>query len=114
MGSFHVASYMTVVHEEVIVHMDFTASGDVTGVGFRSAVKHRADRLRLRGWVANTTITERVIGHIEGPYSAIQEFKAWLALDGPPHASLTHVTFTEEEWTTEYENQPGFNIIYYY
>ncbi len=114
MGSFQVGSYMAVVREEVIVHTNFTAYGEVTGVGFRAAVKRRADRLRLRGWVANTTVTERVIGYIEGPYFAVQEFKAWLALDGPIHASVHKVTFTDEEWTTQYEQEPGFNVVYYY
>ncbi len=105
---------MRIMHNEVLVHVDFTVAGNVTEVGFRRSVKRRADALRLRGWVANTSSTGRVIGHVEGPYYAVQEFKGWLALDGPPSADVHKVTFTDESRTEEYEHGAGFNIIYFY
>ena len=100
--------------DNLIVKVDFEAKGAVTGVGFRRTVKTTADRMNLRGWVANST-TSKVLGTVEGPYEAVLDFKSWLALSGPKGATITEVVFSNETWKPSYTLAEGpFNVVYYY
>ncbi len=100
--------------EQLIVKVDFVAKGTVTGVGFRRSVKATADRMRLRGWVANST-TEKILGTVEGPYEDIMDFKSWLALTGPRGAKIDEVVFSNETWKPSYTLPEGsFNVVYKY
>ncbi len=100
--------------DQLIVKVDFAVKGTVTGVGFRRNVKSTADRMKLRGWVANST-TEKVIGTVEGTYEDVRDFKSWLALTGPRGANIVDVVFTNETWKPAYTLPPGdFNVVYKY
>ena len=63
--------------------------GKVQGVFYRASAKEEADRLKITGWIKNTTE-----GHVEavasGTQEAIDQFTAWCK-KGPRRAAVTTV-----------------------
>jgi DNA ligase D-like protein (predicted 3'-phosphoesterase) len=63
--------------------------GDVQGVGFRDAVRRKANRLGVMGWVRNDD--DGSVGvHAEGPEPAVEELTSFLG-DGPRGARVAEV-----------------------
>ena len=106
-------SFLTSVHDSLVVRTDFLVDGNVTDVGFRRSVKIKADALGLRGWVANTT-TKKVMGHIEGSPEAVNAFKMWLTVDIHPRATIADAVFSNEHWGYQHKSNNRFSIVYYY
>jgi acylphosphatase len=75
-------------------------SGIVQGVFFRSASRHQALSLGIKGWVKN-----RVDGTVEvvaeGAEDAVAEFMQWCH-EGPVGARVDEVNFTWEEYEGEF------------
>jgi DNA ligase D-like protein (predicted 3'-phosphoesterase) len=76
------------------VNADVTAvravvRGDVQGVGYRDAIKQRALRLGLMGWVRNGE-DGCVLVHAEGPGPAVEELVSFMG-DGPEAARVSEV-----------------------
>lgn len=69
--------------------MRAVVTGAVQGVGFRDAVRRRADALGLRGWVRNRD-DGAVELHGEGTPASLDALLAFLA-DGPPLARVADV-----------------------
>src|SRR5258705_14008709 len=67
--------------------------GVVEGVGYRDAIKQRARRLGLMGWVRNGE-DGSVVVHAEGPGPAVEELVSFMG-DGPTAARVSGVA-TEE------------------
>lgn len=82
---------MTVVRRRVRVR------GVVQGVGFRWSCARQAERLGVRGWVANQP-DGSVVAVVEGGPEAVDALVAWLA-HGPPGAAVTATEVVEEEPT---------------
>jgi acylphosphatase len=74
--------------------IEATVRGTVQGVGFRYFVQRRANRLGLRGWVANE-LDGSVRCVAEGPDEALDELIAVLHR-GPPgsHVGTVHLSRT--------------------
>ena len=68
--------------------------GGVQGVGFRWSCAREAERLGVRGWVANRP-DGTVEAVAEGDAEAVQQLVAW-AHHGPRHARVDRVDVTEE------------------
>jgi DNA ligase D-like protein (predicted 3'-phosphoesterase) len=66
-----------------------TVRGRVQGVGFREAVRRRALRTGVRGWVRNEP-DGAVAVHAEGPAADVRELLAFLH-EGPPAAAVADV-----------------------
>ena len=114
MASYSVETFLDLFGDDVIVKVDFVAEGLVTGVGFRMSVKHTADSLGLRGWVAHSS-AGNVIGTVEGPYEMVQRFKTWIAIKGPPRADIDNVRFNNESWKQAYDLEDSpFNVVFVY
>ncbi|HEU0249535.1 MAG TPA: DNA polymerase ligase N-terminal domain-containing protein [Solirubrobacteraceae bacterium] len=62
------------------------ATGAVQGVGFRQAIRHRAGKLGVLGWVRNEDDGTVAI-HAEGPASAVDSLVAFVR-EGPPAATV--------------------------
>lgn len=69
--------------------------GQVQGVGFRWSCAREAERLGVRGWVANRA-DGSVEAVAEGAPEAVDALLAWLA-HGPPGATVTAVDVAAEE-----------------
>jgi acylphosphatase len=73
--------------------------GLVQGVGYRAAMRDRAQRLGVTGWVRN-----RRDGGVEavaqGPAEALERFVAW-ARQGPPAARVASVRVSDAGEETE-------------
>lgn len=65
-------------------------TGIVQGVGFRPFVYRQADRLRLRGWVRNTSGSVEI--DVEGPEKAIDLFLLSIRSEAPTLARIETVT----------------------
>ncbi|HEU0065403.1 MAG TPA: acylphosphatase [Flavisolibacter sp.] len=70
-------------------------SGKVQGVFFRASAKETADKLKISGWVKNTSDGDVEI-LAEGTSESIQKFIQWCK-EGPPKAIVSHLHFTETE-----------------
>ncbi len=68
-------------------------AGAVQGVGFRAAVRSRARKLSVTGWVRNED-DGTVAVHAEGPAATIDALAAFLR-DGPPGAGVQAVNIEE-------------------
>jgi hydrogenase maturation protein HypF len=77
----------------------------VQGVGFRPFVHRLATELGLAGHVGNDA--EGVFLEVEGAAAAIEEFRARLATEAPPLASV----FSIEATPMTPSHRPGFSIV---
>ena len=75
--------------------VDVRVSGRVQGVFFRAACAEQADRLGVRGWVANEP-DGSVRGWFEGEPEAVEALVDWCRT-GPPRARVDAVEVTETE-----------------
>ncbi len=82
-------------------------SGVVQGVGFRPFVYQLATRLRLGGWVANTSAGVDV--ELEGEQAALDAFVAALTRDKPPLARIDAVEVRDAP-ATDHAVYSGFEI----
>jgi DNA ligase D-like protein (predicted 3'-phosphoesterase) len=69
------------------------ASGAVQGVGFRQAIRDRAGRLGVLGWVRNEDDGTVAI-HAEGPAAAVDSLVAFVR-EGPPAATVQNIELRE-------------------
>src|SRR5580658_3450980 len=83
----------------------FAVRGVVQGVGFRPFVWNLASRLRLGGWVRNTS--GAVIIEIEGERACIETFATLLCSEAPRLARIESVDTTSIAITGE----RGFEIV---
>jgi acylphosphatase len=91
---------MSEVRVRAIVH------GRVQGVFYRDSCRAEARRLGVRGWVRNRSDgTVEVVA--EGQRDRVDEFLTWCR-QGPPRASVTGVSVTDEIPAAERE----FRILY--
>jgi acylphosphatase len=82
-----------------------TVHGRVQGVGFRAFTQVEAQRLGVRGWVANQWDgTVRV--EAEGPDEALHKLAAWLR-HGPPAA---YVEKLDIDWAQGDGTLRGFQV----
>lgn len=65
--------------------------GRVQGLGFRYSAQDEARRLRLCGWVRNTSYGTVEVS-AQGPKDNIEKFLQWLR-KGPPGARVDHVDY---------------------
>ena len=79
--------------------------GDVTGVGFRSWTKSKAEKLGLTGWVKN--VSDSVEAVLEGEKEKIDQMIK-LCHEGPETSWVERVDEKWEEYIGEFE---GFEII---
>lgn len=70
--------------------VEFTVTGGVQGVNFRSGCAEEAERLGVTGWVANEP-DGSVSGHAEGEPDAVESLVSWLH-QGPSSAEVEDVT----------------------
>jgi acylphosphatase len=85
--------------------MTATVHGRVQGVGFRAFTQLEAQRLGLRGWVANQWDgTVRVVA--EGPDDALHRLVAWLRR-GPPAAFVEKL---DVDWSPGDGEVRGFQV----
>jgi acylphosphatase len=79
-------------------------SGDVQGVSYRAATRHKARALGVTGYARNLHD-----GRVEvlacGEEEAVQALQEWL-WQGPPWASVTDVVWE----TVAFQDQGGFHI----
>ena len=75
--------------------VDVRVSGRVQGVFFRAACTEQADRLGVRGWVANEP-DGSVRGWFEGQPDAVDALVDWCRT-GPPRARVDAVEVTGAE-----------------
>jgi DNA ligase D-like protein (predicted 3'-phosphoesterase) len=64
--------------------------GEAQGVGYRDAVRRRAQGLGVMGWVRNSE-NGSVLVHAEGPEDAVEQLLSYLG-EGPPAARIAEVT----------------------
>jgi acylphosphatase len=82
-----------------------TVHGRVQGVGFRASTQTQAQRLGVRGWVANQWDgSVRVVA--EGPEDALRQLATWLH-HGPPAA---HVDQVDIQWSDGDGELRGFQV----
>ncbi len=81
--------------------------GRVQGVNFRMATFHAAEKTGVFGWVRNMA-DGSVEAMIEGEADRVDEMVEWCK-KGPPMASVTNVTVTEEAFSGRYSD---FTIRY--
>ncbi|KAI0800321.1 Acylphosphatase-like domain-containing protein [Fomes fomentarius] len=74
--------------------VDYQVKGKVQGVFFRVFTKNLAQELGIVGWVKNDPSGD-VIGTAQGKPEALEKFKQALH-QGPPHANVTSVEFSNE------------------
>ncbi len=70
--------------------LEVVVTGRVQGVFFRAAMRERAERLGVSGWVRNES-DGSVRAHLEGAGAALEELLGWCA-SGPPAARVEEVT----------------------
>lgn len=68
-------------------------SGRVQGVNYREAMRHKAERLGVTGWVRNRR-DGGVEAVVDGEKEAVEAIIAW-ARRGPPSARVTDVQVSE-------------------
>lgn len=73
--------------------------GRVQGVFYRDSCRAAAQRLGVRGWVRNRTDgTVEVVA--EGQRAKVDQLLTWCR-EGPPRATVTGITVTDEVPTAE-------------
>ena len=76
------------------VRVRAVVSGRVQGVFYRDGCRAEARRLGLRGWVRNRS--DRTVEVVaEGPRDRVERLLTWCR-HGPPRATVTGVTVTDE------------------
>ncbi|MFH1287525.1 MAG: carbamoyltransferase HypF [bacterium] len=73
-----------------MTRLRLTICGRVQGVGFRPTIYRTAKRLKLRGWIKNTT--EGVSMEIEGNPDTVDYFLKNLKKFSPPHAKIKNIS----------------------
>jgi acylphosphatase len=66
--------------------------GRVQGVWYRARTKEQADRIGVKGWVANRA-DGAVEAHLEGPEELVDRLIRWMEL-GPPLARVEKINET--------------------
>jgi len=89
----------------VVVARKFIVSGEVQGVGYRYFALRSAARHQVLGYVRNLE-DGRVEALVEGPPSAVEEFKHDLVA-GPSNSRVEHLEETVLEPSGQY---PSFRI----
>jgi acylphosphatase len=89
------------------VRAHLVVSGRVQGVFFRAETHDQAVALGLTGWVKNSPDGD-VEAVAEGSRDQIEKLIAWCRL-GPPHAEVSNVSVTWDEYTGEFDR---FKIIH--
>ena len=87
------------------VRVRLVVRGEVQGVYFRQSTRQMAERLNLRGWVANRD-DGSVELEAEGEESAVRQLAEW-AHQGPPAARVERVEVEPGEPTGEFD---GFDV----
>lgn len=80
--------------------------GEVHNVGFRSLTKHRANKLRVSGWIRNNS-DGTVEAVFEGKDKEVQDMIDWCH-KGPPTSFVEKVEVRDETYRGEFS---GFSII---
>ena len=81
--------------------------GRVQGVFYRMETKRAADQIGVCGWVRNLK-DGTVEAVFEGERDRVEAVLDWCR-QGPPHAAVTDVNTTWDEFTGEFS---GFNIAF--
>ena len=79
---------------EVSLALQIGVRGVVQGVGFRPFVYQLAARHHLSGWVCNTSEDVRI--WVEGEPKSVQGFRRDLTRQGPPRATIEHISYSEQ------------------
>ncbi len=69
--------------------------GDVQGVFFRATAKKKAEELRVKGWIKNTT-EGNVEAMVSGSEDQLKQFNEWCRM-GPAKATVTGLEETKHE-----------------
>lgn len=89
------------------VRVHLIVEGRVQRVWFRESTRITAAELDVKGWVKNRSDgSVEIIA--EGQEKNIMEFIEWCH-DGPPHAVVTNVTQTPQEYINEFNS---FTIVF--
>jgi len=81
--------------------------GRVQGVWFRDSTRREALALGVSGWARNRQ-DGSVEAIAEGPEDQVNKLVSWCH-QGPPHAKVSRVHETQEEWKGEFDS---FDIIF--
>jgi len=81
--------------------------GRVQGVWFRDSTRREALALGVSGWARNRR-DGSVEAIAEGPEDQVNKLVSWCH-QGPPHANVSRVHETQEEWKGEFDS---FDIIF--
>ena len=81
--------------------------GRVQGVWFRDSTRNEARALGVCGWVRNRR-DGTVEALVEGPEQGVKDLIRWCH-QGPPHARVSRVQESQEEWTGEFKS---FDILF--
>lgn len=76
--------------------VDFEVFGIVQGVFFRKYTQKEADKLKLVGWVMNTS-KGTVTGRMQGKEESVKKMKEWLKNTGSPKSKIERVEFKGEK-----------------
>ena len=79
-----------------LISVEFEVFGKVQGVFFRKYTQQEAGKLKLVGWVMNTT-KNTVTGRMQGKDEAIKKMKEWLKNTGSPKSKIERVEFKNEK-----------------
>ena len=82
-------------------------TGKVQGVFFRAETRHAAEGFGVSGWVRNK-MDGSVEAVIEGEEADVKAMLAWCQT-GPPHARVSNVDVTWQDYTGEFET---FDVTY--
>jgi acylphosphatase len=90
------------------IRVRLVIEGRVQGVFFRDSTRTEAVYLGVCGWVKNRS-DGSVEALIEGPEDKVKKLVKWCH-QGPPHAQVTRVHETQEEWEGEFSS---FDIVFW-
>ncbi|NXK73242.1 ACYP1 protein, partial [Amazona guildingii] len=94
---------------EGLLSVDYEVSGKVQGVFFRKYTQGEAKRLRLVGWVQNTS-HGTVQGQVQGPSARVRELQEWLRKTGSPQSRISRAEFRNEKKIEALEHN-NFQIV---
>ncbi|MFC1877643.1 acylphosphatase [Thermodesulfobacteriota bacterium] len=92
---------------ENMVRAHAIITGRVQGVFFRMETQRAARSHRVSGWVRNK-MDGSVEAVFEGDEANVKSTLVWCQ-EGPPHARVSHVDVTWQDYTGEYET---FEVTY--